>query len=97
MTQARVAEQLGAEFVTGGSGPNRGDDFSLARLALFSLGAAVAALAVATVVIVVLKPSPGVGLVIGLVGVVAAIAAMGVVSKRMTRKAFGDPEDGSRS
>ena len=54
--------------MTGGSGPNRGDDFSLARLALFSLGAAVAALAVATVVIVVLKPSPGVGLVIGLAG-----------------------------
>ncbi|MFI7167016.1 hypothetical protein ACIBM3_31640 [Rhodococcus erythropolis] len=83
--------------MTGSSGPNRGGDFSLARLALFSLGAAVAALAVATVVIVVLKPSPGVGLAIGLVGVVAAIAAMGVVSKRMTRKAFGDPEDGSRS
>ncbi len=82
----------------GGSGPNGGDDFSLARLALFSLGAAVVALAVATVVIVVLKPSPGVGLVIGLVGgVAAAIVAMGVVSKRMTRKAFGDPEDGSRS
>ena len=83
--------------MTGNSGKNSGDDFSIARLALFSLGAAVAALAVTTVLIVLVRPSPGVGLVIGLLGVVAAIAAMGVVSKRMTRKAFGDPKDGSNS
>jgi hypothetical protein len=87
--------------VTGPSGKYSGDNFSLARLALFSLGAAVAVLAVTTVIVVLVDPTPVVGLVIGLVGVGAAIAAMGVVSKRMTRNAFGDgdqdPAHGSRS
>ncbi|MGC0364351.1 xanthosine utilization system XapX-like protein [Rhodococcus sp. 27YEA15] len=67
----------------------RGDSFSLAKLALFSLGAAVAVLAVTTVVIVLAKPGPTVALTIGLLGIVVAIAAMGAVSKRMTRQAFG--------
>ncbi|MCJ0904303.1 hypothetical protein [Rhodococcus sp. ARC_M6] len=83
--------------MTADPGKNSGDDFSIGRLALFSLGAAVAALAVTTLLIVLLQPSAGIGLSIGLVGVAAAIAAMGVVSKRMTRKAFGDPKDGSSS
>ncbi len=76
--------------MTGTSGKYSGENFSLARHALFSLGAAVAVLAVTTVVVVVVDPTPVVGLVIGLVGVAAAIAAMGLVSKRMTRNAFGD-------
>ena len=87
--------------MTGPSGKYSGDNFSLARLALFSLGAAVAVLAVTTVVVVLVDPTPVVGLVIGLIGVAAAIAAMGVVSKRMTRNAFGDgdqdPTHGSGS
>ncbi|MEE2034579.1 hypothetical protein [Rhodococcus chondri] len=70
-------------------GDEPGEDFSLGRLALSSLGAAAAVLAVVTVVIVVLKPAPGVGLAIALLGVVAAIAAMGFVSVRTTRRAFG--------
>ncbi|MDZ7929442.1 hypothetical protein [Rhodococcus sp. NPDC076796] len=61
-------------------------EFSLGRLAFRALGAAVAVLALATALIAVLQPGPGVGLVIALAGVVGAIAAMGVVSTRMTRK-----------
>lgn len=87
--------------MTDSRGRSRADDFSIARLALFSLGAAVAVLAITTLVIVLVKPIPGIGLTIGLVGVGAAIAAMGVVSKRMTRNAFGgddgDPTHGSGS
>ncbi|MFD4293917.1 hypothetical protein ACFWPA_11615 [Rhodococcus sp. NPDC058505] len=62
------------------------------------MGAAGAVLVLVTVLIAVLQPGPGVGLVIGLGGVAAAIAAMGVVSTRMTRRAFddrdGDPGSG---
>lgn len=67
-------------------------DLSFGRLALFSLGAAAAVLLVTTVLIAVLTPGPAVGLIIGLVGVAAAIAAMGTVSTRMTRRAFGEGE-----
>jgi hypothetical protein len=66
-----------------------GDQFSLGRLALTSLGAAVAVLAVATAIIAVLEPTPGLGLAIALLGVVGAIGAMGFVSVRTTRRAFG--------
>lgn len=75
----------GAPGSGGGTGNGAGDDFSIARLALFSLGAAVTVLLLATLLIVLVQPTPGVGLVIGLVGVAGAIAAMGVVSRRMTR------------
>nr|WP_314141349.1 hypothetical protein [uncultured Rhodococcus sp.] len=61
-------------------------EFSLGRLAVRALGAAVAVLALATALIAGLQPSAEVGLVIALAGVVGAIAAMGVVSTRMTRK-----------
>ncbi|MFD6896067.1 hypothetical protein ACFWB0_16140 [Rhodococcus sp. NPDC060086] len=54
-----------------------------------SLGSAAAVLLVATLVIVVLRPEPVIGLIVALAGVVGAIVAMGIVSKRMTRKAFG--------
>ncbi|MFD4180975.1 hypothetical protein [Rhodococcus sp. NPDC058514] len=68
----------------------------MGRLALFSLGAAAAVLALATVALAVLKPGPALGLVIVLVGVAGAIAAMGLVSTRMTRRALdrdeGDPD-----
>jgi len=64
-------------------------DLSIGRLALASLGAAAAVLAVATIVIVTVRPGPVAGLIIALVGVVGAIVAMGVVSTRMTRRAYG--------
>lgn len=67
-----------------------GGDLSIARLALATMGAAAAMLVVAALVVVLLEPGPIVGLVIALVGVVAAVAAMGTVSKRMTRRAYGD-------
>lgn len=65
---------------------------SFGKLALFSLGAATAVLLLTTILLAALQPGPVVGLVIGLVGVAAAIAAMGTVSTRMTRRAFGDDE-----
>ena len=64
-------------------------DLSIGKLAMSALGASAAVLLVATLVIVVLKPEPVIGLIVALVGVVGAIAVMGIVSKRMTRKAFG--------
>ncbi|MFF0817677.1 hypothetical protein ACFYVR_21295 [Rhodococcus sp. NPDC003318] len=81
----------------------RGDGFSYGRLALASLGAATAVLALAAVLVAVLRPSGVWGLLIALAGVAGAIAAMGVVSTRMTRRAFGgrdaaggpDPEAGA--
>ncbi|MFD1812952.1 hypothetical protein [Rhodococcus gannanensis] len=66
-------------------------NLSLATLALSSLGAATAVLVLTTVLIAVLEPSPVPGLIIGVGGVVGAIVAMGVVSTRMSRRAFGDP------
>ncbi|CAM3048570.1 Integral membrane protein [Prescottella defluvii] len=71
----------------------RSGDLSIARLALAALGAATSALVVVTAVIVVLRPGPVAGLVIALVGVAAAIAAMGVVSTRMVRRAVGPEAD----
>jgi len=65
-------------------------DLSIARLALATMGTAATVLVVVAAVIVILEPGPVVGLVIALVGVVGAIAGMGAVSKRMTRRAYGD-------
>ena len=65
---------------------------SYAKLAFFSIGAATSVLLLTTVLLFVLKPSAGIGLGIVLVGVVAAIAAMGLVSTRITNKAFAEPE-----
>ena len=78
--------------MTRGGDDEPGASFSLGRLALFSLGSAAAVLALVTVVIVVLKPSPGLSLTIALLGVVGAIAAMGIVSVRTTRRAVGRDE-----
>ncbi|TCN49454.1 hypothetical protein EV641_11554 [Rhodococcus sp. SMB37] len=64
-------------------------DLSIGKLAMSALGAAAAVLLVATLVIVVLKPEPVLGLIVALGGVIGAITVMGIVSKRMTRKAFG--------
>ena len=44
---------------------------------------------------IVLQPGPVVGLIIVLVGIAGAIAAMGVVSTRMTRRAYGRGDDRS--
>lgn len=76
------------------SGSQPDDDrrpLSYALVALSSLGAATLVLVVTTVVIVTVRPAPLVGLVIGLVGVVLSITAMGVVSTRLTRRAYGPP------
>ncbi|MFD4368753.1 hypothetical protein [Rhodococcus sp. NPDC058521] len=69
------------------------DDLSIGRLAVYSLGAAVAVLVVATTLIAVLQPSAGVSLAIAGVGLLGAVAAMGFVSKWMTRRAYGDDGD----
>lgn len=68
-------------------------EFSLGRLAFKSLGAAVLVLAVATAAIVVWQPDAGVSLIIALTGVVGAIAAMGFVSTRVTRRELGRKDD----
>ncbi|MGW6374847.1 hypothetical protein ACWFRB_02125 [Rhodococcus sp. NPDC055112] len=73
------------------TGQRRG--LSMGRLALFSLGSAAAVLALATVVLAVLKPGPVLGLAIVLAGVVGAILAMGLVSTRMTRRALDGSAD----
>ena len=75
-------------------------DLSIGKLAMAALGAAVAVLVVAVVLIGVLQPSAGVSLAIAAAGLVGAVVAMGVVSKRMTRRAYGnapDPTQGSGS
>ncbi|AQA23590.1 hypothetical protein BTZ20_3307 [Rhodococcus sp. MTM3W5.2] len=77
------------------TGQRRG--LSMGRLALFSLGSAAAVLALATVLLAVLKPGPVVGLVIVLAGVAGAIAAMGLVSTRMTRRALDDSAEDEQS
>ncbi|GAB2641683.1 hypothetical protein GCM10027068_21720 [Prescottella soli] len=74
----------------GGPGDRAGRDLSIAGLALATMGTAAAVLVVVAALIVILEPGPVVGLVIALVGIVVAIAAMGAVSKRMTRRAYGD-------
>lgn len=78
--------------MTRDAGRRSGGDLSIARLALATMGAAATVLVLVAAVIVLVEPGPAVGLVIALVGVVAAIAAMGGVSHRMTRRAFGDRE-----
>ncbi|WP_019203059.1 hypothetical protein [Tsukamurella sp. 1534] len=62
-------------------------ELSIGRLALFALGAAVLVLGAAALLVNVLRPGPAVGLLIVAVGLVGAVAAMGVVSKRMVAKA----------
>ncbi|MCA0154963.1 hypothetical protein LB823_01995 [Tsukamurella sp. M9C] len=66
---------------------------SLGRLALFSLGAAVAVLAVVVILLNVLRPSPWVSLLIVAVGLVGAVAAMGIVSNRIVGRAVEDQQD----
>ncbi|MFC7448918.1 hypothetical protein [Rhodococcus daqingensis] len=77
------------------TGQRRG--LSMGRLALFSLGAAAAVLALATVALAALEPGPGLGLVIVLAGVAGAIAAMGMVSTRMTRRALDAAAEDERA
>ncbi|MFC4605380.1 hypothetical protein [Rhodococcus kronopolitis] len=71
----------------------RGGGTSFGLFALLSLGAAAAVLVVTTAVVAVLRPGPVVALVIVLAGVAGAIAAMGLVSTRLTRRALGEPDD----
>ncbi|UPW05054.1 hypothetical protein M1C57_02970 [Rhodococcus pyridinivorans] len=76
--------------------PRRGrpsGEFSFGRHALMSVGAATVVLLVTAIVVVAVRPTPVVGLVIALVGIVAAVVAMGVVSTRSARRAFGPAED----
>lgn len=73
------------------TGSGRG--LSLGRLALFSLGAATLVLAAATVLLSVLRPSPAVSLVIVAIGIVGAVAAMGIVSTRMVHRAASDEHE----
>ncbi|MDO1482450.1 hypothetical protein HNC20_00640 [Rhodococcus rhodochrous] len=58
-----------------------------------SVGTATVVLLVTAIVVVAVRPTPVVGLVIALVGIVAAVVAMGVVSTRSARRAFGPAED----
>ncbi|MBS4099742.1 hypothetical protein [Tsukamurella paurometabola] len=66
---------------------------SLGRLALFSVGAAVVVLGLCVILLNVLRPSPAVGLLIVAVGLVGAVAAMGVVSHRIVGRAVADSDD----
>lgn len=68
-------------------------EFSFARLAVFSLGSASAVLVATTVVVALVHPGPGWGLVIVAVGIAGAITAMGVVSTSMTRRGLGGGGD----
>ncbi|QKT11880.1 hypothetical protein [Rhodococcus sp. W8901] len=81
--------------MTRSPGEDSGAELSIARLALAAMGAATTVLVVVTVVIVALRPGPVGGLVIALVGVAAAITAMGVVSKRLVRRSVGPEADGT--
>ena len=76
--------------MTRGPGDRSRGDLPIAVLALATMGAAATVLAVVALVIVLAAPGRVVGLVIALAGVVAAIAAMGAVSKRLTARAYGD-------
>lgn len=75
------------------SAPRGGRGLSFGWLALLSLGSAATVLLVATILVSVLRPGPGIGLVIVLAGVVGAIAAMGLVSTRLTRRALDEADD----
>lgn len=68
-------------------------EFSYGRLALAALGSATLVLAVTTIVVALVRPGPGWGLLIVAVGVAAAISAMGIVSTRMTRDQPDDVPD----
>lgn len=70
----------------------RDREFSFGRLAIASLGSATLMLVITTVVIALLRPGPGWGLLIVAIGIAAAITAMGVVSTRMTRRGLGPDE-----
>ena len=63
--------------------------FSYAKLACFSIGSATLVLLATALLVGITQPSPNLGLVIALVGVVLAIAVMGVVATKMTNRAFG--------
>lgn len=65
---------------------------SYGRLALFSLGAGTLMILLTTLIILALQPEPVLGLVIALAGLAGAVAAMGVVSTRMTRRAVQEME-----
>ncbi len=66
---------------------------SLGRLALFSVGAAVVVLGLCVLLLNLLRPSPAVGLLIVAVGLVGAVAAMGIVSHRIVGRAVADADD----
>jgi len=58
--------------------------FSFARLALFTVGAGVAVLAVSAVIVIGLaKVSPVAALIVALLALILAIVAMGIVANRM--------------
>jgi len=59
------------------------------RLALLSVAAVALVFAVATAVIVLVKPSPGWGLAIVAAAVVLAVAALSVLSRRLTARFLG--------
>ncbi|WP_072806389.1 hypothetical protein [Rhodococcoides yunnanense] len=67
-------------------------EFSFGRLALASLGSATLVLALTTLVVALVRPGPGWGLLIVAIGIAGAITAMGVVSTRMTRRGLGDDD-----
>ncbi|GAA1088814.1 hypothetical protein [Tsukamurella spumae] len=69
---------------------------SLGRLALFSLGAAVAVLALCVVLLNVLRPSPPIALLIVAAGLVGAVAAMGIVANRIVGRATAGQDDENR-
>lgn len=69
---------------------------SLGRLALFSVGAAVVVLGACVVLLNVLRPSPAIGLLIVAIGLVGAVAAMGIVSNRIVGRAVESSEDRER-
>ena len=73
----------------GGRGDDPRADLPLGKLALAVVGSATAVLAVVTVLMITLEPGPVVGLIIVLVGIACAIAVMGFVSTRMTRRIYG--------
>ncbi len=59
------------------------------RLALLSVLAVAVVFALATVLIVLLKPPPGWGLAIVAAAVIAAVAALSVLSRRLTARYLG--------
>lgn len=74
----------------------REPQFSIGKLAVFSLGAGTLVLAATVLVLFALTPGPVLGLTVALSGMAAAVAAMGVVSKRMTNRALDRIEEADR-